>query len=272
MILTVDIGGTYTRLQIFRSTDSAVQQYDNADFHSIQNILQVFLKKYNYEFSATIIAVAGPRVEDTIHITNLGWEIDADDMPTALGNVYLLNDLEAAAYGYQGEDEVVLYAGNKNAEKILLIGIGTGVGGALRLLKKNALIVLTTELGHMLRNHKSTYEEYLGGTGFANTYNNITNERKTPQEILANEHTQLLNEYTVIFHDFLCTCIVAYLPNKIVLTGGFAQKIIPRLQLDLDSLTRSIKPNISIPTIVLASSTNLNLQGCYNYYAEQIKF
>jgi glucokinase len=80
--------------------------------------------------------VAGPVMRGRAEVTNLPWTVDAREAAAALrlGEVWLINDLEATAYGIAAlpaSDFVVLHAGAPGATgNAAVIAAGTGLGEA----------------------------------------------------------------------------------------------------------------------------------------------
>lgn len=140
-ILTGDIGGTKTRLallqyqgehlQILRETTYASQRHA-----SLNGILSDFMGALDTFPKAAGFAVAGPIEGRRCKVTNLPWQIDADQVATkfSIPKVILLNDLEATAWGIEvlaDEDLTTLQQGVAGAYgNRTVIAAGTGLGQA----------------------------------------------------------------------------------------------------------------------------------------------
>ena len=111
-----DIGGTKTRLGLFEITGRGITKlgertYAGAASAGLAEIATAFLAEMGAACERAAFAVAGPVDGRTARTSNLPWRIDADEMERdlALPRVYLLNDLEAVAYGlhYLGEEDLL---------------------------------------------------------------------------------------------------------------------------------------------------------------------
>lgn len=136
MILVGDVGGTHTRLALFEKGQTLVGKeeiFQNHQYKSLEEIGQFFLKNRRVEKGC--FAVAGPVRGGKCKMSNLPWLLDAAKIGHALhiSEVYLLNDLEANAYGLKGlkkEDLFVLHQGIQQVGNQALISAGTGLGEA----------------------------------------------------------------------------------------------------------------------------------------------
>lgn len=141
-ILTGDIGGTHTRLATVTQNDghfhvSDVAVYTSADFDGLLPMIESFLREHpQTPLQQAAFGVAGPVVNGRCRTTNLPWELSADELSAASGipQVYLLNDLEALAWGIDTLDDaaqVTLQAGQApRPGNQAVIAAGTGLGQA----------------------------------------------------------------------------------------------------------------------------------------------
>lgn len=141
MILAGDIGGTNTRLALFEVGRDGLRATVEATLPSRQQpsleaAARAFLAPHSLPVKHACFGVAGPVVRGRSETTNLPWVVDAREAAAALrlGEVWLINDLEATAYGIAAlppADFVVLNpgapAGTGNAA---VIAAGTGLGEA----------------------------------------------------------------------------------------------------------------------------------------------
>ncbi len=135
MILAGDIGGTHTRLALFENGKrfGEEEKFPSSEYKSLEEIVQKFLKGKRVDRAC--FGVAGPVREGKSKITNLSWVIDAAILSQTLGigKVFLLNDLEANAYGLQclkKEELFLLHKGSAQNGNQALIAAGTGLGEA----------------------------------------------------------------------------------------------------------------------------------------------
>lgn len=159
LILAVDVGGTKTLLmlaEIVEGVPRAVHEarYENSQFDSLESILSDFLGT-RYQPGAACIAVAGPIQGRHAGLTNLPWQIDADELERhfGFGQVRLINDFVAVGYGIEAlgpDDMVMLQAGNPlaHAPRVVL-GAGTGLGECLLVWGNGHYEVVASEGGHV---------------------------------------------------------------------------------------------------------------------------
>src|SRR5688500_8213271 len=141
-VLAGDIGGTKTNLAFYQATESVLKvlqtgRYPSAEYTSCVAILQQFLSDNNSPAPDRIcLGVAGPVLDGKVNLTNLSWDIDIKELKSVMGveAVFLLNDLEAMAYGLAGlteQDLITLHAGNETSTgNMAIIAPGTGLGEA----------------------------------------------------------------------------------------------------------------------------------------------
>ncbi|NNM43378.1 MAG: ROK family protein, partial [Chlamydiae bacterium] len=136
MILTGDIGGTKTRLALWENKKLCKEErYASKKYPDLFTIIQDFLQKETVSLQAACFGIAGPVKDQVSHVTNLPWVVDAKSLSKKLQlpHVYLLNDLEANAYGIEfipSNETIVFQEGEKNEGNRALIAAGTGLGEA----------------------------------------------------------------------------------------------------------------------------------------------
>jgi glucokinase len=159
MILAGDVGGTKTLLGLFRRTGGrlhAVREstFASRDFPSFEAIVGEFLSGERRRVRRCAVGVAGPVIAGRSQVVNLRWAVDSKRLSRAFGldTVYLLNDLEATAWGIPelSPRQMVsltpgLRAGRGNAA---LIAAGTGLGMALLLWDGERFHPCASEGGH----------------------------------------------------------------------------------------------------------------------------
>jgi glucokinase len=140
-ILSGDIGGTHSRLALCEVEGGKVRRvieaiYDSRRFESLAQIARAFITEHQIEVDTACFGVPGPVQGRRAKVTNLPWEVDADELERNLGidDVYLLNDLEANAHGLATLTEYdfrELRAGAPGAVgNAGLLAAGTGLGEA----------------------------------------------------------------------------------------------------------------------------------------------
>ena len=196
MLLCGDIGGTKTKLGFFRRhaplTPVRVESVQNAGVDDFGAILTRFVGDDPPALDAACFGVAGPVADGHVETTNLPWVLDAAALSRALRTrVFLLNDLEALAYGVSVLDDdgsVVLNAGTVDAHgPRAIIAAGTGLGEAGLAWNGRRWLAIASEGGHadfaprndreiaLLRHLQGihghvSYERVLSGPGLANIF------------------------------------------------------------------------------------------------------
>jgi glucokinase len=164
VLLAGDIGGTKTILRLVKSEDSLQSLYEvrypSRDFPDLVPMVQTFLWAADRELGQTFspekacFAIAGPVINNTSKVTNVGWTLEADRIShvLAIPKISLINDFEAVGYGVLGLSESdlhVLQAGHpKEKAPIAVIGAGTGLGQGYLIHTGEGYQVFGSEGGH----------------------------------------------------------------------------------------------------------------------------
>ena len=142
MILAGDIGGTSSRIGLFEIQDDrpvlkTVERYTSSQFGSLEDILSKFLEAHPATIDCGSFGIAGPVRSETVVTPNLPWKISQSPIRKLLqcDKVWLINDLEANAYGAATLDRNDLISLNPNGEadpegNAAIISAGTGLGEA----------------------------------------------------------------------------------------------------------------------------------------------
>jgi glucokinase len=158
-VLAGDIGGTNSRLALCdvsggRVSVVAEKFYPSASFSSFSEVIRTFLANHGGNVHSACFGLPGPVRGRRAKLTNLPWLVDADAIERELGldSVWIINDLEANAYGLSVLDPAavrVLKPGtaipNGNAA---LIAAGTGLGEAGLAWDGSRRKPFATEGGH----------------------------------------------------------------------------------------------------------------------------
>lgn len=203
MILAGDIGGTKTHLALFEEGGGrnwiVGAKYPSSKYESLLNIVKHFLSEHSdVKVVRSCFGVAGPVQEGKCKATNLPWIVDANEIAKENGieKVFLINDLEANAYGINSlkEDEFyVLNEGKEHKGNCALIAAGTGLGEAGIYWNGKEQVPFACEGGHcsfspendleikLLRYLKKQYdhvsfERILSGPGVYNIYRFLIDE------------------------------------------------------------------------------------------------
>ena len=212
MLLAGDIGGTNTRLGLYRDDGTALAlahsaSYESRSFSTLEEIVLRFLRTSKREPpSSACFAVAGAVVAGQVRTTNLPWVVRQEELARrlAIPRVTLMNDLEAAAHGViaitDASDLLPLQRGSVAEEHgpLALVAAGTGLGVALMTwdgtryqvspsegghasfapqneIEDALLVFLRAELGHV------SFERVVSGPGLANVYRFLREYRGVPE-------------------------------------------------------------------------------------------
>ncbi len=210
MILAGDIGATKTHVALFDSPrrKKIVREeiFKSRDHETLSDILKLFLGKGEEAIEWASFGVAGPVEEGRCRATNLAWVVDSRELAEdlKLKKVFLINDLEANAYGLRalGPKELfILNPGKKQTGHGALIAAGTGLGEAGLFWNGKEFIPIPSEGGHSdfsprddleielwhdLRNRFGhvSFERVLSGPGIYNLYRFLIDsgkEKESPE-------------------------------------------------------------------------------------------
>jgi glucokinase len=240
MLLVGDVGGTKTILALFKLSGSGWEcakktLYASADYKTFTELLTSFLLDVDAAISSVCIGVAGPIVDGDCVATNLPWILSRDQISRSVHapNVWLLNDLEATAWGLLALPEADFVELNPNAVpsqagNIAVIAAGTGLGEALMIWDGTAHRVIATEGGHadfaptdqqqigllnyLMQKHDGhvSYERLLSGHGLINIYDYLKQIQFAPvnvsteNQMLTNDPAAVIGMAGVEGNDKLC--------------------------------------------------------------------
>lgn len=169
-LLAGDIGGTKTILRLVDGdadhTETArnslfEQRYSSHEFHDLVPMVETFLKHaqeatgQSFQPQKACFGIAGPVVNNTSKVTNIGWTLEADRLSEQLSipQVSLINDFEAVGYGILALDKSDLHtlqAGKQEPNApIAVIGAGTGLGEGYLIHDGKEYQVFGSEGGHV---------------------------------------------------------------------------------------------------------------------------
>ena len=187
MILAGDIGGTKTRLALYRpgaapggapdATPGSVaapvsfaeKTFPSREHASLEMIVRIFRREHPDPIEAATFGIAGPVRDGRSETTNLPWVIETDALAALLDlppdRVGLLNDLEASAWGLGAlgpADLLTLAPGSPGARgNSAMIAAGTGLGEAGLFWDGRRHRPFATEGGHADFAPKSATEDAL---------------------------------------------------------------------------------------------------------------
>lgn len=201
MLLAGDVGGTKTLLGLFSAAPDRPKPVDVAEFATLDHdglepMIESFLKSRKLDakhIEAATFGVAGQVTDEVARLTNVPWQVDCELVGQRVGfrRTYVINDLEALAYGVTvlDEDEMkMLQRGVPHPKgNAAVIAAGTGLGEALLLNVNGRFVPGASEGGHadfapitprqldMLREMMRIFprvsvEHILSGPGLVNVY------------------------------------------------------------------------------------------------------
>jgi glucokinase len=208
VVLAGDVGGTKTRLGLFRVDGSDIrslrsQTFPSKEFSDLESIIERFLEGEEHLCAATL-GVAGPVVAGAAVATNLPWKISERSLKKflSLPTVSLVNDLVANAHGIevmQPKDFMTLNRGRRAEGNRALLSAGTGLGSAILFWDGSRHIPSPSEGGHVDFGPKNrvelgllrylfeqfgrvSYERILSGSGLFSIYRFLRDTGKYGKE------------------------------------------------------------------------------------------
>jgi glucokinase len=207
-VIAGDVGGTKTLLRCVDDAGRVVaeRRFESGAFASFTDLLRQFVSVSPGPVSSACFAVAGPVVHRKGEMTNLGWDISADELESSFGfgHVQLINDFYGVALGVplMGEKDLqCLHPGVRDRSAPLgILGAGTGLGEALITFHGKEWSVVPSEGGHadfapqdeeqsrlFLWLHERyghvSWERVISGMGLTNIYEFLTGREEDPATI-----------------------------------------------------------------------------------------
>ncbi|MBP7557968.1 MAG: glucokinase [Chitinophagaceae bacterium] len=207
IVLAGDAGGTYTRLVLIQldhesSLIIGTGRYLSAGYPALTDIIRKFLEPYTSPHIISL-GVAGPVVNGVATLSNIKWKIDSRELLQQFSarEVYIINDLEATAYGLQllaDHEKERLHAAPGFAGNAAIIAPGTGLGEAGLYWDGEKYHPFATEGGHcdfaphdemdyqLLRSLKEqfshvSWERLVSGPGIQNIYRFLRDKQNLPE-------------------------------------------------------------------------------------------
>lgn len=159
MILAGDIGGTNARLAYFQAENGIFRMvshsvFPSRDYPTLDEIVVKFVDSSSTRPDAACFGIAGPVRDGHVKASNLPWLIDGQRLANEikLKSTFLINDLEANAWGIAGLDPKDLIALNRVDERPVgnqaVIAAGTGLGEAGMYWDGRQYHIFACEGGH----------------------------------------------------------------------------------------------------------------------------
>ena len=247
-LLLVDIGGTNIRYAYSNIGDSDFVSENKAELDSLNdfdNLMSVLLAKSDIKH--IVFSIAGPKVNNSIKMTNRNFEIDADEIKKRfnLDSCYLLNDWESIGYSirtFSENDFDNFKEGEPFNNTFLVIGPGTGLGASV--ISGNN--VIATEIGNtnlglsalksLLKINSDEYnvlEDIISGTGISRMFETKTGNKVKSEEIFSlsingdDDAIEVIDMFTIAFARTLSDLSLAFLSGGgIILAGSLSRSFL----------------------------------------------
>ncbi len=244
-LLLVDIGGTNIRYAYSNTGDSNFVLENKAELDSLNdfdNLMSELLT--DSDVKNIVFSVAGPKVNNSIKMTNRNFEIDADAVKERfnLESCYLLNDWESIGHSIKtfSEDDFDIFKEGKSFnDTFLVIGPGTGLGASV--ISGNN--VIATEIGNtnlslaalksLLKINSDEFkvlEDVISGTGISKMFETKTGNKVKSEEIFSlylngdNDAMQVIDMFTIAFARTLSDLSLAFSSGGgIILAGSLSR-------------------------------------------------
>ncbi|HEY9813852.1 MAG TPA: glucokinase [Candidatus Sericytochromatia bacterium] len=166
LLLAGDIGGTKTNLRLVQVVEEGKlntlyqEIFSSRKYSDLLPLVQQFLATASQHLGEeqkpekACFAIAGPIVDNTSVLPNLGWSLNAKSLEQHLGikPISFINDFAAVGYGILGlsaSETHTLQAGKRDPNApICVIGAGTGLGEGFLIPQADSYQVFATEGGH----------------------------------------------------------------------------------------------------------------------------
>ena len=248
--LLIDIGGTNIRTCKAFIGDAELHdplKKSTSCLKDFDSLIKTFLDE-DSDIRHLVISVAGPKLNDSITMTNRNFKINENDVLNKfdIDTCEILNDWESIGHSLRlFNDEEINYINHGSAfnNVALMLGPGTGLGAAIVI---NNNIVLPTEVGNtstmlsgLLRDigidasdNFNVVEDLISGKGVQRIYSHLASDKKTPEEIveLCRNNDKYAEETIELFIESIARLLselaLTYLPGRgIFLAGGLVRSL-----------------------------------------------
>ncbi|MCP2038617.1 glucokinase [Chryseobacterium sp. HSC-36S06] len=159
-LIAADIRREVTYFALYNTENNKVNiqkeaTYTTKDFASFSDMANRFIADHSLSNIAKIaVAVPGPVIAGKSEPQRLFWKLDAEEIKrqTNVNKVYLINDLEASAYGLGNDDESCFLTIHNSDDfvpgNVAVLAPGAGLGEAGLFWDGECLRPFATEGGH----------------------------------------------------------------------------------------------------------------------------
>ena len=254
-LLLVDIGGTNLRYAYSNIGASDFVSENKAELDSLtnfDNLMSKLLAESNVK--NIVFSVAGPKVNNSIKMTNRNFEIDAEAIKQRfnLESCHLLNDWESIGYSmktFSENDFDNFKEGEPFNDTFLVIGPGTGLGASV--ISGNN--VIATEIGNTnlglsalksLLNINSdefnVLEDIISGTGISRMFETKTGNKVKSEEVFSlslngdKNAKEVIDIFTIAFARTLSDLSLTFSSGGgIILAGSLSRSFLSIANKDL---------------------------------------
>ena len=255
-VLLVDIGGTNIRTATAEIGSFLIQNANKQNLDCLDSFDEIIenLLNEDMDIKHIVFSIAGPKLHQSISMTNRKFEIDESDILNKfeIDSCHILNDWESIGHGlslFDRNEMIFINEGNSFNNTALVLGPGTGLGVA-QVINNN--IVLPTEIGNSLLSMPKLFkelnlsnsedfiiiEDLLSGGGLKKIYKCISSDEQSPEEIVASYAKNELSQKSVQFFlislsQILSELALAYMPGSgIYIAGGLMRSLQQFLDID----------------------------------------
>ena len=254
-LLLVDIGGTNIRYAYSNIGASDFVSENKAELDSLTNFDNLMSKLLSESNVKNIVfSVAGPKVNNSIKMTNRNFEIDAEAIKQRfnLESCHLLNDWESIGYRmktFSENDFDNFKEGEPFNDTFLVIGPGTGLGASV--ISGNN--VIATEIGNTnlglsalksLLNINSdefnVLEDIISGTGISRMFETKTGNKVKSEEVFSlslngdKNAKEVIDIFTIAFARTLSDLSLTFSSGGgIILAGSLSRSFLSIANKDL---------------------------------------
>ena len=254
-LLLVDIGGTNIRYAYSNIGAADFVSENKAELDSLTNFDNLMSKLLSESNVKNIVfSVAGPKVNNSIKMTNRNFEIDAEAIKQRfnLESCHLLNDWESIGYSmktFSENDFDNFKEGEPFNDTFLVIGPGTGLGASV--ISGNN--VIATEIGNTnlglsalksLLNINSdefnVLEDIISGTGISRMFETKTGNKVKSEEVFSlslngdNNAKEVIDIFTIAFARTLSDLSLTFSSGGgIILAGSLSRSFLSIANKDL---------------------------------------
>ena len=242
-LIAADLRDEKTVIGLYATEDKKIfskieNTYSTKEFSSFSAIVNQFITEHSLEnISKIAVAVPGPVLAGKSAPQRLSWALDTEEIKnaTSVSEVFLINDLEASAYGLEqvaAENLVTIHdSGNFTPGNAVLLAPGDGLGEAALFWDGSFLRPFATEGGHSEFSPRTndevefysflqkiygivSWESVLSKGGLFNVYRFLRDVKRQvqpdwlTQEIEAGNFTQAIIQGAIQKRDRICTMTI----------------------------------------------------------------